>query len=71
MGLTTDHHTRWRMPRRAVVCWVRQAVQQCRSESPRPCVVFLTTDSEQVRAFVPDMSGATRITTLVLTQSKP
>ena len=34
---------------RAVVCWVRAAVQQCRVEAPRKCMVYLSSDSSQVR----------------------
>ena len=33
---------------RAVICWVRAAVQQCRVESPRKCIVYLTSDSNEV-----------------------
>ena len=37
--------------RRAVVCWVRAAVQQCRLDSPRKCMVYLSSDSSQVVAW--------------------
>ena len=33
---------------RAAACWVRQATQQCHAMSPRPCVVFITADSDEV-----------------------
>ena len=37
--------------RRAAACWVRQATQQCYAMSPRPCTVFITADSDEVRHF--------------------
>jgi len=33
---------------RAAACWVRQAMQQCHAMSPRPCMVFITADSDEV-----------------------
>ncbi len=42
----------WRLAAsRAVICWVRAALQYCHAESPRPCIVYLTSDSSEVRAW--------------------
>ena len=58
-------------PCRALVCFERQVVAQCRAVAPRPCAVYVASDSGAASGPLPPPPGALTLTLHLLLSWTP